>query len=56
MSIFGISLIGSDRTGESKTQVTGQVRSGQVAGQVRSGQGNRKNIFLPRKLTIFTIP
>ena len=27
-------------------------RSGQVAGQV-TGQVNRKNIFLPRKLTIF---
>ena len=44
-------------TGGSKTQVTGQVRS-QVrshvrSGQVRSGQNNRKNIFLPRKLTIF---
>ena len=34
--------------GGSKTQVTGQVRS-----QVRSDQVNRKNIFLPRKLTIF---
>ena len=30
-------------SGGSKTQVTGQVRS----------QVNRKNIFLPRKLTIF---
>ena len=35
------------KTGGSKTQVTGQVRS-QVTGQV-----NRKNIFVPRKLTIF---
>ena len=41
-------------TSGSKTQVTGQVRSpvtghrSQVTGQV-----NRKNIFLPRKLTIF---
>ena len=42
--------------GGSKTQVTGQVtghRSGHRSGQVRSGQVNRKNIFLPRKLTIF---
>ena len=31
---------------------SGQV-TGQVTGQVRSGQVNRKNIFLPRKLTIF---
>ena len=38
--------------GGSKTQVTGQVRL-QVRSQVRSGQVNRKNIFLPRKLTIF---
>ena len=35
-------------SGGSKTQVTGQIRL-----QVRSGQVNRKNIFLPRKLTIF---
>ena len=27
--------------------------AGQVTGQVRSGQVNRKNIFLPKKLTIF---
>ena len=52
-------------TGQVAGQVTGQVRSGQVAGQVRSGhrsgqvagqvtgQVSRKNIFLPRKLTIF---
>ena len=39
------------KTGGSKTQVTGQVRS-QVTGQV-TGQVNRKNIFVPRKLTIF---
>ena len=45
--------------GGSKTQVTGQVRSqvrsqarSQVTGQV-TGHFNRKNIFLPRKLTIF---
>ena len=37
--------------GGSKTQVTGQV-TGHRSGQVRSGQVNRKNIFLPRKLTI----
>ena len=50
----------SQKSGGSKTQVTGQVRSGhssghrsgQVAGQV-TGQVNRKNIFLVRKLTIF---
>jgi len=53
-------------SGGSKTQVTGQVRL-QVRSQVRSGcrsghrsgqvtgQVNRKNIFLPRKLTIFSI-
>ena len=46
-------------SGGSKTQVTGQVRSqvrsqarSQVTGQV-TGHFNRKNIFLPRKLTIF---
>ena len=43
------------QSGGSKTQVTGQVRSqvrSQVTGQV-TGQVTRKNIFLPRKLTIF---
>ena len=50
-----------------KTQVTGhrsghrlQVwsghRSGCRSGRVRSSQGNRKNIFLSTKLTIFAIP
>ena len=42
--------------GGSKTQVTGQIRSshrsGHRSGQV-TGQVTRKNIFLPRKLTIF---
>lgn len=46
------------KTGGSKTQVTGQVRSGQVTGH-RSGHrsGQIRSIgrifFLPRKLTIF---
>ena len=35
-----------------RSQVRSGHRSGQVAGQV-TGQVNRKNIFLPRKLTIF---
>ena len=45
-------FVGQVFSGRSKTQVTGQVRP-QVRSQVRSGQVNRKNIFLPRKLTIF---
>ena len=43
-------------SGGSKTHVTGQVRlqvRSQVRSGCRSGQVNRKNIFLPRKLTIF---
>ena len=40
-------------SGQVAGQVTGQVRSQVRSGQVRSGQVNRKNIFLPRKLTIF---
>ena len=40
------------RSGHRSGQVAGQV-TGQVRSQVRSGQVNRKNIFLPRKLTIF---
>ena len=39
-----------------RSQVRSGHRSGhrsQVRSQVRSGQINRKNIFLPRKLTIF---
>ena len=46
----GIPLVHNpvEMAGGSKTQVTGQ-----VTGQVRSGQVNRKNIFLPRILTIF---
>ena len=39
---------GLKHTGQVRLQVRSQVRSGQVTGQV-----NRKNIFLPRKLTIF---
>ena len=35
-----------------RSQVRSGHRSGQVTGQV-TGQANRKNIFLPRKLTIF---
>ena len=35
-----------------RSQVRSGCRSGQVAGKV-TGQVNRKNIFLPRKLTIF---
>ena len=38
------------RSGQVAGQVAGQV-TGQVTGQV-AGQVNRKNIFLPRKLTI----
>ena len=55
VSVFGLPHlvhVGSGKYfGGSKTQVTGQVRS-QVTGQV-TGQVTRKNIFLPRKLTIF---
>ena len=36
-----------------RSQVRSGHRSGQVAGQVRSDQVNRRNIFLPRRLTIF---
>ena len=59
VSVFGLPHlvhVGSGKYfGGSKTQVTGQVRSqvrSQVTGQV-TGQVTRKNIFLPRKLTIF---
>ena len=45
------------RPGYRSGQVAGQVRSGcrsgHRSGQVRSGLVNRKNIFLPRKSTIF---
>ena len=55
VSVFGLPHlvhVGSGKYfGGSKTQVTGQVRS-QVRSQV-TGQVTRKNIFLPRKLTIF---
>ena len=36
-----------------RSQVRSVHRSGEVTGQVRSGQVKRKNIFLPRRLTIF---
>ena len=38
---------------EHRSQVRSGCRSGHRSGQVRSGQVNRKNIFLPRRLTIF---